>query len=535
MSTRHPTTTTHPRFPETGNGPYRLFRGVNQKLVDRWHFTLDNPVDAQQQRLRAILRQAVGTAFGDAHGLTGAEDLTAWRRKVPVCTYDDLGPWMERVHAGEANVLTRQPVTGLLKTSGTTGAAKLLPLTEAYIEEVQQGQTLWRLGLMRDHEGVTRGSALTVVSPAVDGTLPSGLAFGNNTGRMQKAQPWYVKLRYAVPDWVFGIQDPDARIYALLRFALQSQVTSITTANPSTLLLLARKLLEFREPLSEDLRRGEMCRGPFATWRLPRRIRWRLRKADVPTDWRPARIWPLETVNCWKGGPASFFLEKLPEAFGGPVTVREVGITASEGYFAVPMGDGDEGGVAWLGGHLLEFVGDDGLPRWAWELNEGEQVRLIVSTSGGLYRYDLNDILEVTGHVGQVPILRFVRKGGNMLNVTGEKLTEDQLIRAGRRLGAVTGFTAHYRMDEVPTLLIAIEGAPECSPAELDDALCACNIEYASKRETGRLAQLEFVELTDGAYARYRNARVAEGASAGQVKDLVVAVTDDQWSRLLRR
>jgi len=532
---RLPTAPTQPRFPESGNGPYRLFRGVNQKLVERWNTSLDSPVEAQQDRLREILGRAVGSAFGHEHGLVGHEDLEAFRQKVPVRSYDGHAPWMERVHRGESGVLVNVPVTGLLKTSGTTGAAKLLPLTDAYEREVQEGQTLWRLALMRDHERVTKGSALTVVSPATEGRLPSGLPFGNNTGRMQASQPWYVKLRYAVPDWVFGIEDSEARVYALLRFALQADVTSITTANPSTLLLLARKLLEFQAPLTRDLAEGTMRHGPLAGWRLPRRVRWRLKKARVPTDWRPARIWDLETVNCWKGGPARFFLDRLPEAFGGEVTVREVGITASEGYFAVPMGDGEDGGVAWLGGHVLEFLDSSGRAHWAWELEEGREYRLVVTTSGGLYRYDLNDVLEVTGHVGQVPILRFVRKGGNVLNVTGEKLTEDQVLRAGRVLGPVVGFTAHYRMDEVPALVVAYEGAAQGTAEAMDRALCEANIEFASKRSSGRLAPVELLELPAGSYAAYRGARVAQGASDGQVKDLVVAVTEAQWRTLLRR
>ncbi len=524
----------NPRFPDHGNGPYRLFRGLNRELVERWHSCLDDPVDAQNRRLRAVLAQLTGTAFGRDHGIDGGEDLQSWRSKIPLRDYDGHLPWLRRVHQGEARVLVQERVSGLLKTSGTTGAAKLLPVTRVLEEEVQCGQSLWRLALMRDHEGVTEGSALTVVSPAVEGRLASGLSFGSNTGRMQSAQPWYVRMRYAVPDWVHGIEHADSRIYALLRFALQARITSITTANPSTLLLLARKLQEFRSELAEDLRCGTMERGPLAGWMLPRRVRWRLRRAAVPEDWRMARIWPLVTVNCWKGGPADFFLRRLPDALGGPVTVREVGITASEGYFAVPMGDGDEGGLAWLGGHLLEFIDSTGEARWAWELDEGDEYRLVISTGGGLYRYDLNDLVKVTGHVGRVPILRFVRKGGNVLNVTGEKLTEDQVVRAGRVLGPIQGYTVRYRMDEIPVLITAVEGRPECSAEDFDRALRETNVEYASKRASGRLGSAEFLLLPSGTYERYRALRVAQGATDGQVKDLVVAVSEEQWELLMR-
>ena len=266
-----------------------------------------------------------------------------------------------------------------------------------------------------------------------------------------------------------------------------------------------------------------------------------LRKVTPPTDWRPGHIWKLATVNCWKGGSAPFFLSQLADAFGQSPPVREVGITASEGYFAIPMGDDDAGGVAWLGGHLLEFLDDDDRPLWAWELESGRQYRLVISTSAGLYRYDLGDVVEVVGWLGRVPRLRFVRKAGNVLNLTGEKLTEDQVVRAMRDALAgatITGFTAGYRLDpgeSMPGLTRAGEGeAPRGLAERFDAALRLANVEYDAKRESGRLAMPALLRLRPGAYARYRAARIAEGAPDGQVKDLVVALDDRHWDKLLR-
>ena len=518
-------------FPEEGNGPYRLFRGIEGSLVERFEAGLRNPREAQLGRLEAILAEVEGTAFGAAHGLRPGVGLGRFRELVPVRDYDGLREWMERVHEGKRRVLTKSPVRSLLKTSGTTGRAKLLPVTETYAREVREGQSLWRLALIRDHEAVTRGKALTVVSPAVEGRLPSGLRFGSNTGRMQDEQPWLVRLRYPIPRGVASIEDSEARIYALLRFALQARISTITTANPSTVLLLCRKLLEHREDLARDLAEGTCRYGPAP--RLGLAARLRLRVSAVPDDWRPARIWDLATVNCWKGGPARFVLARLGDALGGEVPIRELGITASEGYFAIPMSDGDEGGVAWLGGHVLEFVDEDG-PHWAWELEVGRCYRLVVTTSGGLYRYDLNDLVEVTGFAGGAPLLRFVRKGRNVLNVTGEKVAEEQVVAVVSRLApGLEGFTLGVRMGEVPTYVLAVEGPHEGLGRRLDGALRQANVEYDNKRDTQRLAPAEVLALPPGSYARYRAARVAGGAPEGQVKDLVLAVSEEDWERLM--
>ena len=531
-----------PLFDPDGNGPYRVLRAFARRGVDLLHRSSVDPEGVAQECLKGLLAGLEGTAFAEDHGLTGEESLEAWRERVPIRSHDDLRGYLDRVVAGEGNVLTREKVESVLKTSGTTGPAKWLPVTRSWEKDVALGQSLWRLALIRDHEEVTRGKVLTVVSPAVEGHLPSGLPYGSNTGRMQAAQPWIVRMRYAVPGEVFSISDPEARAYTLLRFALQASVTSITTANPSTLLLLARKLREHAESLAADLAEGSLARGP-ATLLQPeeqRSLARRLKKGVPPEDWRLARIWDLVCVQCWKGGSAPFFLERLPEALGREVPVREVGITASEGYFAIPLSDEDLGGVAWLGGHLLEFVDEEGRVYWPWELQSGCQYRLVISTRAGLYRYDLDDVLEVVGWEGAIPRLRFVRKGCSMLNLTGEKLTEDQVSSA---VGAVfaglqlRGFTAGHLLAEVPAVVVGVEGLsmpldPDLAP-RLEAALCAANVEYQSKRESGRLGPACLRVLPPGTYDAYRAQRLEEGAPEAQVKEPVVARDAEAWSRVL--
>lgn len=524
-------------LPAHGNGPYRLFRGVQERTVRDFERSLVDPMGSQRGRLAALLWEAQDTAFGRDHSLSASDTLESFREKVPIRSYAELKPWMTRVQAGESQVLTRSPVTSLLKTSGTTGAAKLLPVTEPYAKAVDEGQGLWRLALMRDHEGVTQGRAFTIVSPPSEGTLPSGLRFGSNTGRMQARQPWYVRARVPVPAAVAAISDSRVRVYCLLRFALQSQISSFTTANPSTLLLLFRQLKEHWPELVRDCAKGTLS-GPAQD--LPRRVRWGLRpflrKRALPARPVPGELWDLEVINCWKGGPAQFFLPRLREALGARVPIREVGVTASEGYFAIPMSDGDEGGAAWLGGHLMEFIDAAGDPKWAWELQAGQRYRLVVSTTAGLYRYDMNDILECTGHVRGAPLLRFVRKGGNMLNITGEKVSEDQLLAAFSAVAqdpAIVGFSVSHRLAEVPVLRLAVEGpAPRDLAPRFDAALQQGNVEYQAKRESGRLGMVELVALSPGTYQRWRAARVAEGAPHGQIKDPVVLRDDAAWQRL---
>lgn len=525
-------------FPDAGHGPYRFMRGAMAKHLLPFQAALNDPAGAQRARLGAVVAGAKGTAFAREHGLDGlaGDDVVrAWRDAVPVRPHAELVPWLDRVAAGEPGVLTTAPVRMLLETSGTTGRPKWLPVTDAWARSYGAAQELWVLGMLRDDEELRHGKAFSVVSSAARIRSPGGLPVGANTGRMFLAQPWWLRWRAPIPYRAYLLEDPEVRAYTLLRLALGHRVMAWTTANPSTILLYCRRLAAWWDDLSADVRDGTLRRGPAAA--LPaaerRRLWWWLRRRALPSNPVPAEIWPLRRISCWKGGSAGFFLARLPEAIGAWVPVREAGVNASEGYVAVAVDDGDP--VAHLSGHFLEFLPvAGGEPRLAHELTVGEEYRVVISTEAGLYRYDLGDVVRVTGWCGGAPRLVFVRKIGAVLNATGEKVTEDQVLAAAGSVwkGAV-GVSVSMGWAEVPYQRVAVEGARGGAGAEAYDAeLARLNVEYASKRETGRLAPPRVTIVSPGTFARWRAARIAAGAPEAQVKDPIV-LDPERWDALV--
>ncbi len=527
-------------FPETGHGPYRLLRGLHAAAVRDLARVCEDPRGAQEARLHAVLDAVCDAAQGRALGLRRDMTLDTFRERVPVRTHADMLPLLDRVAAGEVGVLTRAPVRMLLETSGTTGRPKWLPVTDPWARSVGAAQSLWVLGLLRDDESLAQGSALSIVSAAEHARSPGGLPIGANTGRMFLAQPWYVRVRAPVPYAVYCIEDPEVRAYGILRHALTQPVRSWTTANPSTILLYCRRMTAWWDDLARDCADGTFRRGPAASLsdaerrRLGRLGGWGgFPRARLPAEALPARAWDLRRVSCWTGGSAPFFLEKLSKALGAEVPVREAGVNASEGAFGVSVDD--EGPIAWLAGHVLEFVGDDGRARWAWELEEGAEYRLVVSTEAGLLRYDMGDIVRVVGWAGGAPRIVFVRKAGNFLNATGEKVTEDQIVAAARAVapGAV-GLSASLGWGERPWFRLAVEmeGATPDLAERFDAALRAGNLEYASKRDTDRLAAPVVQLVPTGTFAAWKLARVRAGAPDAQVKDPIV-LESARWEALV--
>ena len=64
------------------------------------------------------------------------------------------------------------------------------------------------------------------------------------------------------------------------------------------------------------------------------------------------------------------------------------------------------------------------------QIEEGKQYYIFATTQNGLYRYFINDIIEVNGRFNNTPTIRFVQKGKGVTNITGEKLYENHLIEA---------------------------------------------------------------------------------------------------------
>ena len=526
-------------FPRKGNSSYKVLSLLYARKIRGFESSVRDPKKAQEKVFSALMKQGRKTAFGDDLGFSKIRSLEEYREKVSIHNYVDFQPFVERILNGEKNILFSEPVIGFVETSGTSAKAKLIPVTKSWSEHVETAQILWIISLLRDRAGIEKGSTLRLLSSATERQTSLGQPIGANTGRMQDALPKWLQGESIFPAELSEIKEQELKVYLQLRFALQVPITSWTTANPSTILLYCRKLKEHQDSLAQDLAQGTAKYGPASSLssEFRTKIAPYLQKCSVPIDWRPASIWPLKAINCWKGGPAQYFVDQLPKALGADIPIRDVGITASEGYFALPLSDDWDGGVLWTQGELLEFRDAQGEMHWAWELELGQQYELVISTMMGLYRYDLKDIVEVTGFYYQTPIIRFVGKAGRFLNATGEKISEEQLLKAVQATNIpVEGVTARTIWQEIPYIEVGIEAEeiPEDFAERLERTLQEANIEYAQKRTTGRLNPLQITILGSGTYQRYRTFRIDQGASSAQVKDLLIAIRDQEWEDLLQ-
>src|SRR5688572_9028586 len=132
----------------------------------RFMAALNDPRAAQERILFRYLLDNADTAFGRRHGFTLIRSVADYQARVPLSTYDDFAPYVDRIRAGEAGVLTREPVRRLVPSSGSTRAEKLIPYTDTLAREFRRGIGPWVFDLYRRDPKLLGGRAYWSVSPA---------------------------------------------------------------------------------------------------------------------------------------------------------------------------------------------------------------------------------------------------------------------------------------------------------------------------------------------------------------------------------
>ena len=93
----------------------------------RWE---DKPVETQEAWLQSLLNAGRRTAFGRDHRFSEIRTHDEFRQAVPLGDYEDLAAYVERVKAGEPDVLWPGKPAYFAKTSGTTSGVKYIPLSK---------------------------------------------------------------------------------------------------------------------------------------------------------------------------------------------------------------------------------------------------------------------------------------------------------------------------------------------------------------------------------------------------------------------
>lgn len=524
----------------------------NKKILDK---AAKNCAKTEEATLRGILEYAKDTEWGKAHKFSeilqakSADELfSLWQKNVPVQDYEDLRPFIERHKNGEENILFPGKPMMYATTSGTTKEPKWIPITQAYYQNIfSKMSKLWLYTFIMHRPKTFWGKCVSIVGKSIEGYAPDGTVCGSVSGVTQRDCPEFIKGLYSAPSEVFAIKDYTARYYALMRSGIEQNVSLLITANPSTIIELQKNVDQYLDDYIDDIEHGTLS----AKMNIEPENRAALEKCYKPNPARAAELralkekygrllpkhyWPnLQSLTTWHCGNTSVYKDKYKDFFPEQTLDQEFGYFSSECRAGLVMDGGDDT-VLFPHNHYFEFVAEEEMespaPKFLQlsQLQKGKRYIVYITTFGGLYRYNMNDLVECSGSYKTIPTIRFIQKINGIVSMTGEKLSERQFIDAvkeiEKELGESVNFFVGFADLNESAYKIYLEfqnqsvGQDLCDKfaAAVDQKLMAENVEYKAKRDSFRVKEPKGILLVENSFEKYKAAMIAKGARDGQFK-----------------
>ena len=363
-----------------------------------------HPVEMQRSLFGRLIANGKMTQFGAEHGLKDVRNLKEFRRQVPIRTYDEIKPWIDRAREGEPGVLWPGETRWFAKSSGTSSdRSKFIPVTESALNacHYKGGKDLLALFCdQRPDAQLYDGKHLILGGSSALHPDGSGGYTGDLSAIIVRNLPFWVESRRTPSRDIALMENWKEKVDAMARSTMKEDVR-ILAGIPSWMLVIARRVLELSgaATLSE--------------------------------------VWP--NLQLFMHGGVSFIpyqteFESLVGATRYPFDFLET-YNASEGFFALQDRLEEEDLLLMLDyGIYFEF-----LPMSEWdseqpvalelrEVEVGQDYALVISSNAGLWRYSLGDVIRITGvHPFR---LQVVGRTTSYLNAFGEEVMVEQADHA---------------------------------------------------------------------------------------------------------
>ncbi len=465
--------------------------------IEKWS---NHPVATQREVLQELVTAAQYTEFGRRYNFSKLFSLREFKKKVPIREYNDLKPYIERMMNGEENILWNTPVTWFAKSSGTTSdKSKFIPISEESLQEnhFQASKDL----LSNYYKNFPSSDLLTGKGLVVGGShqiskVNDEIQYGDLSAVLMQNSPfWGQWIR--TPELSVALLDEwEEKIEKLAQVTAEENVTSLAGV-PTWTLLLLKRILEIKK------------------------------KTTIK------EVWP--NLELYINGGVSFipYKEQFDKIIGGKINYLEI-YNASEGFVAAQVNPGEEGMLLFTEhGIFYEFmpveehgkenpstVGLNGVQL-------GKNYALVMSTTGGLWRYLIGDTVQFT-HLNPYKI-KITGRLKHYMNAFGEEVIVDNsdhaiAFAAEKTNAIVNDYTAApvyftENSNGAHEWLVEFEKEPDDFNnfiTALDDELKNINSDYEAKRHKSIALRLPIVhKLAKGTFTEWLRSK---GKLGGQHK-----------------
>ncbi len=377
-------------------------------FVGAWDRALRDVQRVQERQLFSLIDHARDTEFGQAHGFASIRTYEDFVRRVPIGDYDAFSPYIDRMRAGERNLLVPEFVRHFGNSSGSSnqGRPKFLPITERQVRHQQKAgtDTVMRYLAWSRNAGLFGGGFTLGLFPPITMREEGPVLVTSNPALMMTKMPAITRPVYLPDDDVRRLGDYDTKLGVIAQRYLDHDVQAVTGTTCWFTLL-------FEKVLAEARRRG--------------------RRADCIAD-----VWPNLRVLFGGGVSATPYLPVIRNLVGhDDITLVDTYNATEGGVYAASDFSGARGMLVLPHrGTFFEFVPLEEMgkpdptrvPLWAVERDR--PYAIVPTTVSGLYAYTLGDIVRFPQN--QPLRMEFMGRLSGCLSVTQELTTHVEVERA---------------------------------------------------------------------------------------------------------
>ncbi|XP_065049580.1 indole-3-acetic acid-amido synthetase GH3.8-like [Musa acuminata AAA Group] len=548
---------------------------ANEKDAEKLRFIeeMTANADAVQERVLAeILTRNADTEYLRRYGLDRATERSTFKAKIPVVTYEDLQPEIQRIANGDRSaILSAHPISELLTSSGTSaGERKLMPTIKEELDRRQLLISLLMPVMNLYVAGLDKGKGLYFLFVKSETKTPGGLTARPVLTSYYKSEhfqsrPYDPYNVFTSPTAAILCADAFQSMYAQMLCGLLQRidVLRVGTVFASGLLRAIRFLQLHWQELCNDIAAGALTpkvtdpsiRGAVAELLKPDTELARFVAAECSKgDWAAiiTRIWPnSKYLDVIVTGAMAQYIPTL-EYYSGGLPMACTMYASSECFFGLnlkPMCDPSEVSYTIMPNMAyFEFLphGGDGVDKAQLvdlaDVEVGKEYELVITTYAGLNRYRVGDVLRVTGFHNAAPQFRFVRRKNVLLSIESDKTDEAELQKAVESASAllrpynasVVEYTSHADTKAIPGHyviyweLLAKDASPSAAEAVTQDGVmerCCLAMEEAlnsvyrqSRVADGSIGPLEIRVVRGGTFEELMDYAISRGASINQYK-----------------
>ncbi|MDJ0633495.1 MAG: GH3 auxin-responsive promoter family protein [Xenococcaceae cyanobacterium MO_188.B29] len=540
-----------------------LFNFLAQRAFNSINKDTQNPNLVQKQVFKKILKLQENTIYGKKYNFSSIKSVADFKNKHPLTNYENYRSIIEQIaETGNYNQLVAEPITLFQETSGTTGKSKLIPRTKTLFSTFQKSFQACRIIAQnhcqpnkidkKNYRGLPLSNALPLKS------TPSGIPRGTGTSgglRQSKIVQKIIGLNFSSPPSVLLIPDYQSAYYCHLLFALfaNQQISYISTNFASNVLEAMQLLEEQWQQLLEDIEHGQICqnlnldsslRNELESILEPNPVLAQKLRIEFEKGFENIvpRIWPqLSYVGCITTGSMELYKEKLKFYFGD-VALYSHGYGASESWVGVNLRPERETPAYVITSHaaFFEFIPVEEIDLAApstvdlSSLEIGKNYEVVVTTVAGLYRYRLGDIVKCVDYYNQSPMVEFLYRRGSLLNLVGEKVSENEIFAALTETlknlsneSQIVDYTTRIDLSSSPLrYVLYIELSEEFAVLpdlkryqnQIDDILSSLNVLYLNFRESKSIEKPQIKIVKQNTFKSLKQKILSRGSSESQFK-----------------